>query len=174
MIFMAAISAEKTIELANNVTKLAANLSEKPEPKKDIYSNDTQSKASTGSQNIQIHMGDDKEKKPPIEKHIHTFPNGRALTSEECALDLKKAQMEYDLRKTEQNYAMKINEREYQHRLEQEKKAEKRAKFGRIVGGILAACGLAGISYCIYSDYRDSKNQPVNQNTVQEDSNNKA
>jgi hypothetical protein len=72
----------------------------KEEPKHiPVGDSDNSNRASTGSQNIQISMDAGKKKEPkPVEKHVHVYPENRSLTSEECELDLKKAQMEYDLK----------------------------------------------------------------------------
>ena len=166
---------EKTMDLAGSVAKIAANLSEKKEPQKTpIGDSDNSNNASTGSQNIQIHMGDDKTKEPPVEKHIHEFPDNRSLTTEECDLALKKAQMDFELKKRAQDQVNKAMDRDWQHRLEVERKNERKGKIRRIIGGILVAVGACGIGYSIYADYRDHKNMPVAQTPVQENSNTKA
>ena len=163
---------EKVLDVAGSAAKVAANLSEqkKEAPKAiPIGDSDNSNNASTGSQNIQISMDTGKKKEPkPVEKHIHTFPENRPLTSEECELDLKKAQMEYELKKSEQTYAMKVNEREWQYKMEQEKKNEKKGKIRRIIGGILVAIGVSAIGYSIYADYRSVQNQPACQKALPE------
>jgi hypothetical protein len=169
---------EKTMDIAGSVAKIAANLSEtkKEEPKHiPVGDSDNSNRASTGSQNIQIHMGSEKDKDiEPIEKHIHEFPEQRSLTTEECDLALKKAQMEFELKKRSQDQINKTMDREWQHRLEQEKKDERKGKIRRIIGGILVAIGVGSVGYSIYADYRDHKNMPVAQTPVQENSNAKA
>lgn len=169
---------EKTMDLAGNAMKLAANLSEKkdPKPTPTHKTDDNSNKATTGTQSVNVMVDSGKKREPkPVEKHIHTFPENRALTSEECELDLKKAQMEYELKKSEQIFNQKWDERNWQHRLEQEKKNEKRGKIRRIIGGILVAVGVSAVGYSIYSDYRDHRNQqetpkalPENNNVVGE------
>lgn len=162
---------EKTMDIAGSVAKIAANLSE---PKKEINpgDSDNSNNASTGSQNIQIHMDAGKKKEPkPVEKHIHTFPENRPLTTEECELDLKKAQMEHELKMQQELYFQKVDQREWQHKLEVERRNEKKGKIRRIVGGILVAIGAGGIGYSIYADYRDHKNQPVIPKALPETSN---
>ena len=154
---------EKTMDIAGSAIKLADNLSEaKQEPPKPQALNQTDdhsNKASTGSQTVVVAM--DKKKDPkPVEKHIHEFPEQRSLTTEECDLALKKAQMDYELKKSEQVFSQKFQEREWQHRMEQEKKNEKKGKIRRIVGSILVALGAGAVGYSIYADYRDNKNKP--------------
>lgn len=166
----------KTLDTIGNVTKLAANLSE---PKKDIpkpvrpiplhQTDDNSNKASTGSQNIQIHMDTGKKKEPkPVEKHIHEFPENRPLTDQECELALKKAQMDYELRKSEQTYCMKAEDRQWQHRMEVEKKSERRRKIRNGILGVFAALGVGAVGYSFYADYRDGKNRPVVQKAIPE------
>lgn len=162
---------EKTLDTLGNVTKIAANLSE---AKKDIPINktdDNSNNASTGTQSVNVMVDRGKKKEPkPVEKHIHTFPENRPLTSEECELDLKKAQMEYELKKSEQVYCQKVEERTWQHILEKEKKNERRSKIRRIIGGILIAVGAGSVGYSIYSDYRDRKNAAMVQKALPENS----
>ena len=155
---------EKVLDMAGSATKIAANLSESkketttktPVP---VGDSDNSNRASTGSQNIQISMDTGKKKEPkPVEKHVHVYPENRALTSEECELDLKKAQMEYDLKIKQEAYFQKSCDREWQRQMELEKKNEKKGKIRRIVGGILIAIGVGGLGYSIYADYRDHKN----------------
>ena len=151
---------EKTMDLAGSAMKLAANLSEKkdkPTPKAIPVADDNSNKAATGSQTVVVSMDGKKKDPKPVEKHIHEFPENRALTSEECELALKKAQMEYELKKSEQEYAIKINEREWKHKMELEEKNERKGKIRRVIGGVLIALGIGGIGYSCYADYRDHK-----------------
>ena len=159
---------EKVLDVAGSATKLAANLSEAKKettttkPPVLTGDSDNSNRASTGSQNIQISMDTGKKKEPkPVEKHVHTYPENRALTSEECELDLKKAQMEYDLKMKQETYFQKACDRDWQHRMEQEKKNEQKGKIRRIIGGILVAIGVGTVGYSIYADYRDHRNQQV-------------
>lgn len=157
---------EKVLDVAGSATKLAANLSEakKESPKPISDDCDNSNNASTGSQNIQIHMDSGKKKEQkPVEKHIHTFPENRPLTTEECELDLKKAQMEHQIRMEQELYFQKSCDREWEHRIELEKKNEKKGKIRRVIGGILVALGIGTVGYGIYTDYRDHKNRPVAQ-----------
>ena len=126
---------EKTLDMANSVAKVAANLSEpRKEAKPDNYTHkdDNSNKAQTGSQSVIVAV--DKKKEPkPIEKHIHEFPETRALTSEECELALKKAQMDYELKRRNQDILIKESDREWQHKLEVERKNERKGLIRRIV-----------------------------------------
>lgn len=166
---------EKTLDMAGNITKIAANLSEKkdPKPTPTNKTDDNSNKATTGTQSVNVMVDSGKKREPkPIEKHIHTFPENRALTSEECELDLKKAQMEYELKKSEQIFNQKWDERSWQYKLEQEKKNEKKGKVRRIIGGILIAVGVGSVGYSIYSDYRDHRNQQEAPKALPEKENN--
>lgn len=164
---------EKVLDVAGSATKLAANLSEAKKEttttKPPVLSGDSDNsnKATTGSQNIQISMDTGKKKEPkPVEKHVHVYPENRSLTTEECELDLKKAQMDYDLKMKQEAYFQKCCDRDWQYRLEQEKKNERKGKIRRIIGGILVAIGVGTVSYSIYSDYRSYKNHPADQKAL--------
>lgn len=156
---------EKTMDIAGSAIKLAANLSEAkkepPKPQPFHQTDDNSNKASTGSQTVVVSMDGKKKEPKPVEKHIHEFPEQRALTIEECDLALKKAQMDYELKKSEQIFSQKFQERDWQHKMEQEKKNEKKGKIRRIIGSILVALGAGAIGYSIYADYRDNKNMPA-------------
>lgn len=166
---------EKVIDFAGSAAKVAANLSEAKKettttkPPVLTGDSDNSNKASTGNQNIQISMDTGKKREPkPVEKHIHTFPENRPLTTEECELDLKKAQMEHEFKMTQETYYQKALDLEWQHKMEQEKKNEKKGMLRRIVGGILVAIGVTTVGYSIYADYRDHKNLPNAQKTLPE------
>ena len=156
---------EKTMDIAGSAIKLAANLSEAkkepPKPQPFHQTDDNSNKASTGSQTVVVSMDGKKKEQKPVEKHVHEFPEQRALTIEECDLALKKAQMDYELKKSEQVFSQKFMERDWQHQMEQEKKNEKKGKIRRIIGGILVALGAGAVGYSIYADYRDNKNKPA-------------
>lgn len=154
---------EKALDMAGSMTKLAANLTEKRDnpPKKVVpVSSDDSNKATTGSQSVVISVDGNggKRKEPkPIEKHIHEFPEHRALTPEECELALKKAQMEYAAREREQAYLEKVKDREWQHHLEVEKVNEKKGKIRRILACLCGAGGIGLVGYSLWSDYRHSR-----------------
>lgn len=150
---------EKVLDVAGSAAKVAANLSEKKEPQNiPLGDSDNSNNASTGSQNIQIHMDAGKKKEPkPVEKHIHEFPENRSLSEIECQVAMKKAEMDYDIRKSDQVFQQKALDREWEHRLEVERKNEKKGKIRRIIGGILVAVGASAIGYSIYSDYRSNR-----------------
>ena len=152
---------EKTLDMAGSAMKLAANLSEKkeePKPAPIHQSDDNSNKATTGTQSVNVVLDSGKKKEPkPIEKHIHEFPENRPLTSEECELALKKAQMDYDLSLTKQRYEERCYDREWQYRMEQDKKNERKGWIKRVIGGILIAIGAGSVGYSIYADYKSNK-----------------
>ena len=49
-----------------------------------------------------------------------------------------------------------VNNR-WQHRLEVEKKNERKGKIRRVVAGILCAIGAGAVGYSVYADYRNGK-----------------
>ena len=149
---------DKVLDVAGSAAKVMANMSE-TQKKLPIGDSDNSNNASTGSQNIQIHMDSGRKSKEtkPVEKHIHTFPEQRALTTEECELDLKKAQMEYDYKLVQEKYFQKVDEREWLHKLEVEKKNERKRKIRNIIFGVFAAVGVGAFGYSCYCDYRGNK-----------------
>lgn len=153
---------EKTLDMAGNMAKLAANLTEakKETPKQPYHkSDDNSNNAHTGSQSVNVMLDTGKKKEPrPVEKHIHEFPENRPLTTEECSLALKKAEMEYNLKREDQRFLAEMETKRWNHDLEVEKKNERKAKVRRIVAGILGAIGIGATGYSIYTDYRNRKN----------------
>ena len=161
---------EKTMDLAGNAIKLAANLSEakkeqqNPKPVPLTQTDDNSNNAQTGNQSVVVSVEKSRKKEPkPIEKHVHEFPENRALNEQECDLAFNKAKMEYDLEKMRIEHNIRMDNMAWQHRLEQEKKNERKGKVKRIIGGILVALGVGTVGYSLYSDYRDHKNMPVPQ-----------
>ena len=153
---------KKTMDIAGDVVKIAANASEKQAGGPTDNSTRNDQKTTTGSQNIQIQLDTQKKREPrPIEKHIHEFPDNRAMTEAECDLALKKAQMEYELMKSEQLHSQVCQNREWEHKLEVEKKNEKKRKVRSIIAGVLAAIGAGYTGYTIWSDYKRNKNATV-------------
>lgn len=163
---------EKTLDMAANVSKIAANLSEvkkePPKPRPFHQTDDNSNKATTGSQSVNVIVDKGPKKEPkPVEKHIHTFPENRALTSEECELAYKKAQMDYDLKLNEHKFQVEMENRKWQHDLELERKNDRKAKIRGIFACILAAVGIGSVGYSVWADYRDHKN-PGNPKTLPE------
>lgn len=160
---MAAIDAGTMLDTVNNVTKLAANLSEKKEPTHITHSTDDSNRASAGNQTVQIALDGGKKKEPkPVEKHIHTFPEGRALTTEECDLAWKKAQLEADIQRQQMAYVQRCDDREWEHRMQLEKKEQRKRRVAGVIAGVCAALGIGCAGYGIYADYRDRKNAAAN------------
>lgn len=152
---------EKTLDVAGSVAKIAANLSDaKKDTRQQPFSqtDDNSNKASTGSQTVVVSMDGKKKEPKPIEKHIHEFPEARALTEQECDLALKKATMDYNLKKSEQDYIQYMEDKKWRYQLEQNKKNEKKRRIRNIITGILGALCIGGVGYSIYVDYRDHKN----------------
>ena len=153
---------DKILDTMSSVTKLAANVTEKksvPALKPLNHTSDDSNKATTGSQSVNLVVDTGKKKEPkPVEKHIHEFPDNRALTEQECELALKKAQMEYDIKREEQLWTMKVEDRNWQHKIEQEKKYEKSKKRAGILAAIFAALGVGCIGYGVYRDFKHGQN----------------
>ena len=74
--------------------------------------------------------------------------------------------MEYELMKSEQLHSQVCQNREWEHKLEVEKKNEKKRKVRSIIAGVLAAIGAGYTGYTIWSDYKRNKNATVNPTPV--------
>ena len=168
---------EKVLDVASGAAKVAANLSEKKDIPKTVPLNnwsrtrkqtdDNSNKATTGSQSVIVSLDNGKKKDPkPVEKHVHTYPENRPLTAQECELDLQKAKMDYELEKQRQDHIFTMDRQQWQYKLEQDKKNERKGTIKRVIGGILIALGIGVTGYSIYADYRGHKNAPVAQKTV--------
>lgn len=152
---------EKTLDMAGSVAKIAANLSETKKdatPRPFSQTDDNSNKASTGSQTVVVSMDGKKKEPKPVEKHIHEFPEARALTEQECDLALKKATMEYNLKKSEQDHTQYMDDRKWRYQLEQDRKNEKKRRVRNVIAGVLSVICIGGVGYSIYTDYRDHKN----------------
>lgn len=159
----------KSLELANNMTKLAANLSSgkpKHETKKSAENTNQ-----PHTQTVEVKVGEQGQQKPVVvhekkETHIHKpYPDNRNLTTEECEVeklriqteaDDKRAEREYRMWLEEQNRAERKERQEYERRERDRKRAEDK-KFYRRLGigaGILAAVGVGCYAYSCYTDSR--------------------
>ena len=158
---MANLDINKAVEAMGNVAKLGANLSEAQKDKTPhvvTSSTDDSNNAATGNQTVQISVDNGKRKDPkPVENHIHTFPEARALTPQECDLDWKKAQLEADIKRQQMADEQRVSDRQWQHRLEVEKKEDRKRKIAGIIAGVFSALGIGCIGYAVYADYRDAK-----------------
>jgi len=154
---------EKILDMAGSAAKVAANLSEpkkKSEPKQEHVrsTSDDSNNAQTGNQSVIVAVDKGRKHEPkPVTQHIHEFPENRSLTSEECELALKKAQMEYEQKARAQAYFEKMQDREWQHKLEVEKQDAKKGKIRRVIACVCGALGIGIAGYGIYADYRDRK-----------------
>ena len=150
---------EKVLDVAGNTAKIAANLSEakKETPKPFSQTDDNSNKATTGSQTVVVSMDGKKKDQKPVEKHIHTFPEARALTNIECDVAMRKAQMDYELEKMKFEHTVEMDDREWKYNLERERKNEKKRRIHDIIAGIFGLCCVGGIGYAIYADSRDHK-----------------
>ena len=172
---MANLDINKAVEAMGNVAKLGANLSEAQKDKTPhvvTSSTDDSNNAATGNQTVQISVDKGKRKDPkPVETHIHTFPEARALTPQECDLEWKKTALAADIKREQMAYEQRVSDRQWQHRLEVEKKEDRKRKIAGIIAGVFSALGIGCIGYAVYADYRDAKNAcaapaPVNAEPV--------
>lgn len=159
----------KGLETLANATRIASNLTEgKPkEPEKPMNQ--------PHNQTVEVKVGGEntEAKKPVIlkekhETHIHKpFPDGRALTAEECAIEKLRIEKEYEEKQAEREYRIWLEEENRKERREREarereeaerRRAEDRKFYKRlgIITGILGAAGLGYAGYCRYTDSRNA------------------
>ena len=165
----------KGLETMSNVSKIAANLSDKPRGDKKTY-NEGDSTNQPHNQTVEVKVGDQGERKPVVvhekkETHIHKpFPDSRSLTTEECEVEKlrieKEAlakQAELDYRKWHAEFEQaERKEREAYARKERERKHEEDKKFFRrflIGAGIIGAASVVYIGYDIYTSSRNSSSR---------------
>ena len=171
----------KTLDLVNNVSKLAANVTEKKAEKpteKTVYREGAKTQTNQPhNQTVEIKVGDP-DAKPVEEKHethVHqTFPENRELSERECEIEKLRltqeheremARIRFEIESAEyerkrREYEDERREKERAERREEDKKWSKRA--------LIAACIFGGV--CIggagYEAWRDYKNGQKRENYV--------
>lgn len=167
----------KALDTVNTVGKIAANLTDKknqpmnPPPQKKDTTNTNQ----PHTQTVEVKVGDtDSKQKPYVlqekkETHVHkSYPDGRALSKDECEVEKMRIQVAHENAKEEREYNLLMEENRRKERKEREdyerrvaerrredqKKSDRRF---RILGYTLIGIGLVGAGYCIYSDIRAAR-----------------
>lgn len=160
----------KGLELVNNMSKLAANLSSdrKPQEKKPFKEDFNQ----PHNQTVEVKVGSEQQQKPVIvhekkETHIHKpFPEGRSLTTEECEVEKMRIQTEVEDKKAEREYRMWLEEqnrkerkeREEYVRRERERRRQEDKKFVKRLGIAAGICTAIGVGLYAYNCYTGSRN----------------
>lgn len=150
------------METVANLTKIAANLTEKTNRKQTPPPEKRTPQPAT-NQTVEVKISEPNASKQDAPKktetHIHKeFPEGRALTSEECAVRMKMTEMEMEDREKEREFRRWLNEsyindrrneRDYsRRRIEEKERRERRVGTGLLIaGGLLTAAGVAGYIY---------------------------
>ena len=158
----------KGIELVNNMTKLATNLSsDKPRAEKKTFK-EGDSTSQPHNQTVEVKVGAEQPQKPYVihekkETHIHKpFPEGRELSKQECEVETLRLQLDAEDKKAEREYRMWLEEenrkerkeREEYARRERERKRQEDKKFAKrmFIGmGIAGAIGLGIAGYDYYT-----------------------
>ena len=157
----------KSLGIFENISKTAANLTEKKEEKPVNETTNQQHQ-----QSVNVMVGEQEKKTVPIivkekpETHIHKrFPDNRALTKDECDLEQVRIKLEFEEAERERNFQREMDEKnrkerkekEEQERAERIKREEerKRARKRRqmVAGGI--GIGLVGLA--VYSWMRNDR-----------------
>ena len=159
------------IEMVNNASKVAANLSKRPPEKKTYNEGDTTNQPHT--QTVEVKVGEQGTPKPVVvhekkETHIHKpYPDSRNLTKEECEVETLRIKLEAEDKKAEREYRMWLEEKYREERREREENARKERdrrreedkKFARrvfICAGIAGAIGVGCYAYSCYTSSRRS------------------
>lgn len=158
------------IEMLNNVSKFAANMSTpKNQEKKSYKEGDNLNQPH--NQTVEVKLGNDQPNKPVVvhekkETHIHKpFPEGRELSERECEVEKLRLQLEYDAKKDNLAYRVQMEEARRKERREadeyarkeRERRHEENRKATRKLW-IAAGVGFAGLvglaAYNIYTSSR--------------------
>lgn len=168
----------KTLDTLTNITKTAANVTnpeKKKSEKRQYKEGDTNNQQHQQTVEVKVGNTADPLLRPMVikekpETHIHKhFPDNRPLTKEECELEGVRIQLEYEDKTAERNFKREMElraqeerkEREAYEREERRKKEEERRKQRKIRNAVAGAVGigfLGALGYCLYSDYRASRN----------------
>ena len=158
------------LEALSNMSKIAANLSNRPAGDRKTY-REGDSTNQPHNQTVEVKVGSEESRKPVVvhekkETHIHKpFPDSRNLTTEECEVEKMRIQLEFDDKQAEREFRMKQEEearkerreREEYARRERERKREEDKKFGRRLGIGAAIAGAAFLGLTAYGIYSDSR-----------------
>ena len=116
-----------------NISKVAANVTD-PEKKKEKPANENLNQQHQQSVNVLV---GEQEKKPSVpiivkekpETHIHKrFPDNRALTKDECDLEVTRLKLEFEEAERERAYRKEMEEKYMKERKEREEKYMKERK----------------------------------------------
>lgn len=157
------------LEMLNNMSKVAANVSSKQPEKKSYKEGDNLNQPH--NQTVEVKVGQDQPNKPVIvhekkETHVHKpFPEGRELSERECEVEKLRLQLEYDAKKDDLTYRVQMEETRRKERREadeyarkeRERRHEENRKATRKLW-IAAGIGFAGLvglaAYNIYTSSR--------------------
>lgn len=167
---LGADSFNKALETMANTTKMVANMTDPENKIKKEVHKDGDTTNQQHQQTVEVHVGEPKDPPQPMiikekpETHIHKrFPDNRALTKDECELEMQRVKLEFEENERERNfkreqYILERKERkereefERAERMRKEEERKKRRKIRHAVTGVvgIALLGLAG--YCLCSD----------------------
>ena len=162
----------KGMETVNNLTKVAANLTDnkqqKPEPQKPDHNNQPH------NQTVEVKVGETNpsQSKPMVireksETHIHkTFPDQRELSARECEVETLRLKNEHELKMKELDFHMNTEamnrkdrlEREEYERKERERRRERERKTARKICIGCCIAGVVAVGFAAYDFYTGSRN----------------
>lgn len=171
-----------SMETVKNISKLAANVSG------NSGNNGQQQKRSDNlnqahNQTVEVKLGEPAEYTKPLvlhekkETHIHKpFPEGRALSDQECEIEKLRLENEHELKMKELNFRIAQEEyaredrreREARERKDKEARRERERKFNRRLGIGLAAVGVVGLGCIGWDLYTNSRRNTGNKLGIRE------
>ena len=169
----------KSLDAINTAGKIVANLTDpkKPQQPANLPQPKPNNNNQPHTQTVEVKVGnpDGQKDKPVIlhekkETHVHkAYPDGRALSKDECEVEKLRIQTAHENMKEEREYNREMEsyrreerrEREEYERAEKERAREerkRRERKGTIICTTLGLAALAAGVYCVYTDYRNTRN----------------
>lgn len=170
----------KGLDAVANLSKTAANVTD-PEKKqktdrRKYKEGDTNNQQH--QQTVEVHVGEAEKAPQPVvirekpETHIHKrFPDNRALTKEECALEEIRVKLEFEESERERNFQREMDEKNRKERKEREeyeraeriRKEAERKRQRKIHSAIAGGIGLSLVGFALYSWTRDERSRRFSQ-----------
>lgn len=170
----------KGLDAVANLSKTAANVTN-PEKKqktdrRKYKEGDTNNQQH--QQTVEVHVGEAEKAPQPVvirekpETHIHKrFPDNRALTKEECALEEVRVKLEFEESERERNFQREMDEKNRKERKEREeyeraeriRKEAERKRQRKIHSAIAGGIGLGLVGFALYSWARDERSRRFSQ-----------
>ena len=151
------------VKALESISKIVSTTSESRE-KKD---KDTEKSTSGAYQVVQVQTNQPKsgKERPKVihekpEFHMYNaFPDGRALTLDECKLEEFRIKLEYEEKDKQRKHEIELMELRNKKEEENERRKEKSRTLGDVIMGVLGFFGLFGTGYLIHESIKAGKEQ---------------